>query len=157
TPHVEGLDPQAGRTNYLLGNDPSAWHADVTRFGRVAYQQVYPGIDLVYYGTNQQQLEYDFIVAPGAEPGQIGLRFSRMEGLEVNGKGDLVLHTTVGDVVEHAPVLYQEAGGQRTPVAGAYELRGDGTVGLHVGAYDASRALVIDPTLVYSSYLGGNS
>jgi hypothetical protein len=157
TPTVVGLGAQAGHANYLLGNDPTQWQTDVALYDRVAYEQVYPGVDLVFYGNDQDQLEYDLDVKPGTDPNAIALQFNGASSMMVDSAGDLVLHMTGGDVVEHAPVLYQEVGGVRQPVTGAYELDGDGTVRLRVGAYDASQALVIDPTLVYSSYLGGSA
>jgi hypothetical protein len=156
TPTVLGLDQQAGHSNYLLGNDPSQRHTGVPLFGRVAYQQVYPGIDLVFYGNDQHQLEYDFVLHPGADPSQIDLRFDGANGLDVDAQGDLVLHLAGGDVVQHAPVVYQVVDGQRRPVTGAFVLQGNGTVGLQLGSYDAGRALVIDPVLTYSTYLGGS-
>jgi hypothetical protein len=102
-----GMDQQAGTSKYLLGNDPSRWRTGIPNYGRVEYQGVYPGIDLVYYG-NQRQLEYDFVVAPGADPAGITLAFDGVESLALDAAGDLVLHTVAGDVVEHAPILYQQ-------------------------------------------------
>jgi hypothetical protein len=154
TPQVVGLDQLPGTSNYFLGNDPAQWHTDIPNYARVEYQGVYPGVDLAYYG-NQRQLEYDFVVAPGATPGVVRLSFQGTEGMALDAQGDLVLHTVGGDVVEHAPVLYQESGGVRQPVWGRYVLEGGGQVGFAVGAYDASRPLVIDPVLSYSTYLGG--
>jgi hypothetical protein len=157
-PALVGLDAQAGYANYLLGNDPTQWHANVPLYGRVAFQQVYPGIDLVFYGNDQQQLEYDLDLAPGADPNQVGLRFEGAQGLAVDGQGNLVVQLAGGDVVQQAPIVYQTgAGGNRTLVPGAYLLRGDGTVGIHLGAHDAGQALVLDPVLTYSTYLGGSA
>src|SRR5262249_38225690 len=116
----------------------------------------YPGIDVVYYGNDQQQLEYDFILSPGADPGRIGFRFDGVQELEVNAQGNLVLHLAGGDMVEHAPRVYQDLGDIQAPVTGTYVLRGDGTVGFAVGAYDSTRELVIDPVLTYGTYLGGS-
>src|SRR5262249_36239576 len=110
-PAVVGLDQQIGRSNYFIGNDPSQWHTDIPRFDRVEYQQVYAGIDVVYYGNDQHQLEYDFIVAPGANTDAIALHFDGAAGLTIDGQGDLVLHLQGGDVVQHAPVVYQDVGG----------------------------------------------
>jgi hypothetical protein len=154
-PQVTGLDELPGKSNYLIGNDPSRWHTNVANYGRVAYAGVYPGINLVYYGQ-QRQLEYDFQVAAGADPGQIRLAFTGVTGIVVDGQGNLVLHTPGGDVVEHAPVLYQETEGVRQVVAGHYVAQGAGQVGFAVGAYDPSQVLVIDPVLSYSTYLGGD-
>jgi hypothetical protein len=158
TAQAVGLDEQAGRSNYLIGNDPSQWHTDVPNFGRVAYCDVYPGINLLYYG-NQRQLEYDFVVAPGADPRAIALRFDGAERLTLDGQGNLVVHTTGGETIQHAPVLYQEIQGSRTPVSGAYVLQGQDQVDFQVGTYDPTKPLVIDPvfSLVYSTYLGGRA
>jgi hypothetical protein len=156
TARAAGQNLQAGVSNYLIGNDPTQWHTGVANYGGVRYQGVYTGIDLVYYG-NQRQLEYDFDLAPGADPAAIRLRFSGASGESLDGTGDLVLHTAGGDVIERAPVLYQTAAdGSRCPVSGGYVLAPDGTASFAVGAYDRSRPLVIDPTLSYSTYLGGS-
>jgi hypothetical protein len=153
-----GLDVLPGRTNYLVGSDPTQWHTDILRYGRVAYHDVYPGIDVVYHGTTQRQLEYDFNVAPGSDPSAINLRFEGTDQLQLDGQGNLILHTAGGDVVEHAPHLYQDIGGQQQDVSGRYVLRGVNQVGFQVAAYDSAVPLVIDPTVdtVYSTYLGGS-
>src|SRR5207237_5312688 len=100
-----GLRERSGRVNYLLGNDPSRWHTDVPTCGRVEYRGVYEGIDLAYYG-NQRQLEYDFVVAPGTDPGQIALGFSGAERLEIDAGGELVVHAGGGQVRQHQPLIY---------------------------------------------------
>jgi hypothetical protein len=153
-----GLDEQSGTSNYLIGNDPSQWHTNITNYGRVEYEKVYPGIDVVYYG-NQRQLEYDFVVAPGADPQAIQVRFQGAQSMTLDSQANLVLHTAGGDVIEHAPVLYQESNGAQQAVSGRYVLESNGQVGFAVGGYDPSRSLVIDPvySLVYSTYLGGRS
>lgn len=120
----------------------------------VRYVDVYPGIDLVYYG-NRQRLEYDFVVAPGASPDQIALTLDGVERKEVDAGGDLVAHTTAGELRQPRPVVYQEIDGARRPVTGDYVVDDDGRVRFRLGAYDTSRPLVIDPVLVYSTYLGG--
>jgi hypothetical protein len=155
SPQAAGLDELPGKSNYFIGNDPSQWHTDVANYGRVAYADVYPGINLVYYG-HQRQLEYDFQVAAGADPGRIRLAFPNVHGMELDGQGDLVLHTAGGDVVEQAPVLYQEKARVREAVAGHYVVHGADQVGFAVGAYDPRQVLVIDPVLSYSTYLGGS-
>jgi hypothetical protein len=152
---VSGLDPQAGISNYLIGKDPSQWHTNVSTYAQVRYQGVYPGVDLVYYG-NQQQLEYDFAVAPNASPGVIQLAFQGAQAVTLDSQGDVVLQTAGGDVVERAPVVYQENGGVRQDVAGRYVLEANGQIGFAVAAYDSTRELIIDPVLSYSSYLGDN-
>jgi hypothetical protein len=152
---VVGQDELPGKVNYYLGKDTSTWHTNIPTFARVEYQNVYPGIDLAYYGK-QQQLEYDFIVAPGADPRAITLGFTGADRVTIDEQGDLVLHSAGGDVRQHRPFLYQEVGGVRQEVAGNFEFRGDGQVGFRVDAYDTSRPLIIDPPVyIYSSYLGG--
>jgi hypothetical protein len=150
---ASGRDRLPGVVNYFVDDDSARWRTDVPTFGRVEYDAVYPGIDLVYYG-NQQQLEYDFVVAPGADPSRIRLAFGGADRVSLDALGNLVLHTAGGDVIQHAPVLYQQDGPGRTPVAGAFRLEGD-QVTFQVGAYDAGRPLVIDPVLSYATYLGG--
>src|SRR5262249_53111462 len=150
---VSGLDQLPGVSNYFIGNDPGKWLRDIPTYSRVEYQNVYPGINLVYYG-NQGQLEYDFVLGPGANPGGIRLSVQGTLGVGPDAAGDLRLHTAGGDVVEHAPVVYQDVGGKRQSVAGRFVLQGNGQVGFRVGAYDHRVALVIDPVLAYSTYLG---
>jgi hypothetical protein len=153
--HVVGLDKQAGVSNYFIGNDPSKWHTNVPNYAEASYQGVYRGIDLVYHGS-QQQLEYDFVVAPGTNLHAIRLAFDGVRSASLNRAGNLVLHTSGGDVVEHAPVVYQEINGRHQAVAGRYVLEGNRQVGFQVGRYDHSKPLVIDPVLSYSTYLGGS-
>ncbi len=153
---VSGLDKQAGVSNYFIGNDPSQWHTNIANYSQVEYQDVYPGVNLVYYG-NQQQLEYDFVVAPGAKPSNIQLNFQGQDSMSLDAQGDLVLHTATGDVLQHAPVVYQEINGVRQTVSGQFVLGTQGQVSFQVGAYDKGLPLTIDPMLVYSTYLGGNS
>jgi hypothetical protein len=148
-----GLQAQAGRTNYLVGSDPSQWQTDVANYGKVEYQDVYAGIDVVYYG-NQRRLEYDFVVAPGADPNVIRLAFDGVQSMKLDAGGNLVLHTASGDLVKDAPVVYQESDGARHSIAGRYLLDG-GQVRFEVGSYDHALPLVIDPILSYSTYLGG--
>lgn len=158
---VRGLSPLEGKTNYLRGKSATSWKTNISNYGRVQYDGVYPGIDLVYYG-NQRQLEYDFLVAPGKDPGQIRLSFRGAQRVEVDHNGDLLLHTPNGVVRQQRPALYQTRNGQRQTVAGSYQLltgarKTDGAalVGFKVAKYDATRPLVIDPVLTYSTYLGG--
>jgi hypothetical protein len=151
-----GQDQQPGVTNYYLGNDPSQWHIGIPNFGRVDDQGIYPGIDLAYYSA-QGQLEYDFDLAPGADPALIALRFQGAQSVALSGAGDLILHTTGGDVVEKAPVAHQEMGGHQVTVPARFVARKDGSFGFAVGRYERSQPLVIDPVLTYSTYLGGSS
>jgi Domain of unknown function DUF11/Beta-propeller repeat len=152
---VTGANQLPGKSNYLIGNDPSKWHRDIPQYARVRYQEVYPGVDLVYYG-NQGQLEYDFEVAPGADPRQIALRFEGPEKAKLDASGNLVVASSGGEVRLKAPHIYQQLGVQQQPVAGRFALRQDGKVGFEVAAYDRRRTLVIDPVLTYSSYFGGS-
>jgi uncharacterized repeat protein (TIGR01451 family) len=155
-PQVTGVERQAGETSYFIGNDRSQWRTNIGNYAQVRYESVYPGIDVIYYG-NQRQLEYDFVVAPGANPDRIRLAFAGADKMYLDANGELVLNTAVGEVQQHKPVLYQEVDGVRREVAGRYVIKGARKVGFEVGAYDRSRALVIDPVLVYSTYLGGTS
>ena len=151
---VNGLDQLPGQRNYFIGNDPAKWHTDVPTFRAVSYQEIYPGISLTYYG-NQQQLEYDFVIAPGADPRLIRMAFASGSRPRISAAGDLVLQTSVGEIRQRKPIIYQEIDGQRQLVAGNFVLLGRQQAGFEVGPYDRSKSLVIDPTLVYSTYLGG--
>ena len=150
-----GANQLPGKSNYLIGNNPANWHRNIPQFAQVRYQNIYRGVDLVYYG-NQGELEYDFEVAPGADPGQIALRFPGLGKASLDGSGNLVLASGGGEVQLKAPHVYQEFGTEHRPVAGRYALRPDGEVAFDLGAYDRGRALVIDPVLSYSTYLGGS-
>ncbi|CBE68996.1 MAG: hypothetical protein F9K13_11270 [Candidatus Methylomirabilis oxygeniifera] len=152
---VVGIEKLPGRVHYLRGNDPTTWRADIPIYAKVHNQSVYPGINLVYYGT-QGQLEYDLLVAPGADPKAITLRFEGATRLSLDARGDLVLHTADGHIRLQKPLLYQEMEGTRRAVSGGYVIKGPHHVGFHVGAYDTNRALVIDPVVVYSTLLGGS-
>jgi hypothetical protein len=153
-PKISGVDELPGKSNYFIGNDPAKWRTNVPAYAKVNYQQVYPGVDLVYHGT-QGKLEYDFVVAPGADPGVIRLSFEGAERLELDAQGDLVLRTAAGELRQHRPVVYQEVAGARHAVSGNYVLRERREAGFEIARYDASQPLVIDPVLSYSTYLGG--
>jgi uncharacterized membrane protein len=152
---AEGLERLPGTSHYLTGNDPAKWRRNVPRYARVAYRNVYPGIDLVYYGTAARRLEHDFIVAPGADPSAIALAFEGARDLEVDAHGNLAVHLQDGEVTFHKPDVYQESNGGRTSVGGGYRLTGANEAAFEVAAYDTDRPLVIDPVLSYSTYLGG--
>ncbi|MCH7923184.1 MAG: SBBP repeat-containing protein [Nitrospinae bacterium] len=160
-PRVTGQDELAGKSNYFIGNDPSQWRTNVPNYRKVHYEAVYAGIDLVYYG-NQQALEYDFVVQPGADAEAITLAFTGLtegEGpaaMEIDEQGDLIVHIEGGELRQPKPFVYQEVGGARREIEGRYVLKGASQVGFEVGAYDAGQALVIDPVLIYSTYLGGS-
>lgn len=144
-----------GIVNYLLGNDAAAWKTGIPTYERARFREVYPGIDLVYYG-NQSQLEYDFVVAAGARPDQISLRFSGADAVSVEASGELALKIGDRQIRWRVPVAYQEINGIRSPVSAAYRKLSEDHVGFVLGEYDVARPLVIDPLLVYSTYLGGN-
>ncbi|MEP7342177.1 MAG: SBBP repeat-containing protein [Acidobacteriota bacterium] len=152
-PRISGLDEQAGKSNYFLGNDARQWKTDVPNYGKVKYEGVYPGVDVVYYG-NQQQLEYDFIIAPGADPKQIKLSFAGAEQMCLDENGDLVLETKAGEVRQHKPVVYQEINGVKQEITSRYTRKEKGEVGFEVGSYDVNKPLVIDPVLSYVAVLG---
>ena len=153
-PKIAGADELPGKTNYFIGDDPKQRRENVPTYARVNYQQVYPGVDLVYHGTNGK-LEYDFVVAAGADPRVIRLTFEGAEPLELNAQGELVVRTAAGELRQHKPVVYQEVAGARHAISGSYVLRGRSEAGFEVAQYDASQPLIIDPVLSYSTYLGG--
>ena len=149
-----------GRSNYFKGNDPVKWATDVPRFTRVESKDVYDGIDMAWYGREDGRMEYDLIVSPGADTGQIRLEFDGADTVSVDSAGDLVIDTPAGAVRHAKPVIYQEIGSAKKPVEGAYVIDG-GRVGFSLGDYDRSKTLTIDPIpappLLFSSFLGGNA
>ncbi|MEO7725271.1 MAG: SBBP repeat-containing protein [Chthoniobacterales bacterium] len=153
---VTGEEELAGKVNYFIGRDPAKWRTDVATYAKIRYEEVYPGIDLVYYG-NQGQLEYDFVVGPGADPARIGLKVAGAQKVSLNGEGQLVVQTAGGTVRWDKPTVYQQAGGERRAVKGKYVLRRGHELGFEVAAYDTTKPLIIDPTLVYSTFLGGSN
>ena len=157
---VSGSDLLPGKINYYVGNDPSKWRIGVRQYGRVTYSGIYPGVDLTYYG-NQQQLESDFVVAPGADPRSIEFEVAGARETRLDDQGNLVLATSAGDVQLLRPGIYQVINGVRHQVAGRYSLRGKAggkdRVGFEIAKYDTHSTLIIDPTLVYATYLGGSN
>ncbi len=149
-----GEDPQPGKANYFSGNDPAKWQHDVPMYGKVRLQGVYPGIDLVYHGQ-QGQLEYDFVVAPGADASAIHMNFDGTK-VELAANGDLLLPVTSAgtEVRFHKPVVYQIKDGARQPVDGRFVIAKDRQVRFTLGAYDRGRELVIDPELIFLGALG---
>jgi len=154
--HVAGADQLPGKVNYFIGNDPAKWRSNVSTYSKVQYAGVYPGVDLVYYG-NQRQLEYDFVVAAGADPKPIRLEFAGAKKLKLTADGDLTISAANGEIAFHKPVLYQIKDGLRQPVEGRFSLLAKHAVGFALGYYDHAKPLVIDPVLSYSTYLGGSS
>lgn len=156
---VEGLDRLPGRTSYFIGNDPKKWVTDVPTYAKVRYRNLYPGIDLVFYGNDRNQLEYDFVLAPGANPDAIRVRFEGVEKLTASRDGDVIATLPGGvRIVQHQPLVYQMRNGRRERVNGRCVIRGKNTIGFMLAAYDRHRAVSIDPklTLKYSTYLGGS-
>ena len=149
---LSGVERLSGSVNYFLGSNASAWRTGVPTFARVRIESLYPGIDLVYR-QQQRELEYDFIVAPGADPGVIVLRFEGADRLELSADGELTLEAAGSRIFQHKPLLYQTVEGSRREVPGHYELK-DNAVRFSVGRYDTNLSLVIDPVLSYATYLG---
>lgn len=146
-----------GKSNYLIGNDRHKWQSDIPTYASVRGQSVYPGIDVVYYGADQRRLEYDFVVSPGADPANVRLSFAGPQSLSIDADGSLRMQLQDSEVVQPAPVIYQESNGQRETVAGHYVLAGANEVTFAIGDYDHTRTLVIDPQIVYASYHGGSN
>ena len=149
-----GLAPQPGVVSYFIGNDPKNWRSGIPTYGKVNYGQIYPGVDLIFYG-NQRQLEYDFVVAPGADPSRIAWRIDGARA-SIDAEGNLVLSAPNGPASFKKPVLYQMNGDQKTPVEGSFAVAGH-EIRFRLGSYDHSRALIIDPVLSYATYLAGSS
>jgi hypothetical protein len=160
--HV-GLSKLVTKTNYFIGNNPQKWRTNISTYAKVQQHDVYPGVDLVYYG-NQQQLEYDFVVSPGADYDAIKLDFEGPEKVEIESNGDLALYVEASVVRQHKPFIYQEVDGRRRSIDGGYVLisaQGEHNsnsyqIGFRVDEYDRSKDLIIDPVLSYSTYLGGS-
>jgi len=162
-PQIVGLDKLPGVSNYFIGNDRHKWRTNVAHYAKIEYKNVYPGVNLIYYG-NQGKLEYDWVVEPGANPNAVrlaiqqwgrGANGSKSSGARLDRRGNLLIHTASGDLVQSTPVVYQNVAGRRRAVKARYTFTGTDRVGFAVGAYDTSKPLVIDPVLAYSTYLGG--
>jgi hypothetical protein len=163
--HLVGGNPQSqiiadsklpGRSNYFIGNDRSQWHANVAQYARISYRDAYPGVNLAFYGV-QKQLEFDFIVAPGALPTAIRLGVTGAQRLATDDSGNLILASSAGDLLLHKPVAYQQKDGARQPVEARFDLQAKNQVSFKLGNYDHSRELVIDPSVSYATYLGGTA
>jgi hypothetical protein len=152
---IVGVDELPGQSHYFIGNDPQHWRTHIDHYRRVRYEGIYPGVDLVYYG-NQGQLEYDFVVGRGADPRAIKLTFAGAREVRLGAEGQLVLSFGDGQIQQLKPVIYQEVQGVRKEIGGGYRMEGQAQVSFEVGRYDKTRPLVIDPMLVYSTYLGGS-
>ena len=155
-PHatLEGEHKLQGTTNYLLGNDRSRWKQGIPNYERARYEEIFPGIDLVYYG-NQNSVEYDFVVSPGASPDDIRLELQGPDSIALDREGNLTMRVGPETVTFEAPEVYQEIEGKRHPIAGEFVLLPENQIGFTLGAYDPHITLVIDPVLSYATYLGG--
>jgi hypothetical protein len=156
---IAALNQTDHRVNYFIGKDPDKFYTDIPTYQAVVYEQAYTGIDLKFYGQGRQ-LEYDIVVQPGADPNQVKLAYQGVKKLEDTQEGDLALILPDGGhLLQKKPLVYQEIAGQRVPVEGKFRLCRQGahvTCGFALAAYDKTRALVIDPVLIYSTYLGGS-
>jgi len=153
---IVGEDPLPGKVNYFFGNDPSKWRTDVPTYRRVRFEDVYRGIDLVYYGNQSGRLEYDFVVRPGADPNAIRLTLRGPGTLGRDGNGDLVLKSAAGSIGLDRPVVYQETAEGRVERSGEYALAGGRRVAFRLAEYDRNLPLVIDPVLQWATFLGGS-
>jgi hypothetical protein len=153
-PQVTGVDRLPGASNYFIGSDRERWRTNIPTFAAVRFREVYAGIDLVYRGT-RGRLEYDLEVAAGADPEKIALTIDGARSLAIDARGNLIVRTSTGDIVENAPLVYQSIGGHRRIVSGGYVVRRNRQVTFKLGVYDKRQPIVIDPLLTYSSYLGG--
>ncbi len=151
----EGNAKLPGFVNYIRGTDPDKWKHDIATYQKVRFRNVYPGIDVVYYG-NQGQLEFDFIVAPGSDPGAILLDFDGAGKLKIDAGGNLAATVEGSELRIRTPVIYQEVAGVRKPVVGRFHLEGNHRASFQLASYDKLQALIIDPTIVYSTVVGGS-
>ncbi len=138
---ITGQAPLPGKANYLRGEDPKQWHTHIPTYAQVKYDQIYPGIDLIYYGR-QHQLEYDFIIEPGADPQAIHLAFRGAKSLRLD-KGQLVLVTATGEASLYKPLLYQKIEGEKHVITGGYVRQGPQQVGFQIEDYNPAYPLVI--------------
>lgn len=156
SPVIQSLGEAAHRTHYLIGDDPSQFRTDIANFERVVYGDVYPGVDVVFYGQNGR-IEYDFILKPGSDLSNIELAFVGARDVRIGSEGDLVVETASGTITQHRPTVFQEVDGKRALVAGGYRSVGTNRFKFEVAAYDRTQPLTIDPILTYSTYMGGTS
>jgi hypothetical protein len=153
TPELVGQERSEHKTNYFVGDHPSDYRTDIPNYARVLYRQVYPGIDVAFYGRNGA-VEYDLLLRPGADPGRIEMDFAGAEKLELDASGDLLIHTGAGVLTQHRPAVFQERDGAREAVAADYRVVDGNKVRLQVASYDPGRTLTVDPILSYSTYIG---
>jgi Bacterial Ig-like domain (group 2)/Divergent InlB B-repeat domain len=153
-PEFQGLQELPGKVNYLIGKNEATWHTNVALFSEVQVAKVYRGVDLLFHG-DQRQLEYDFVVAPGADPSRIGFKIRGAKKIEIAANGDLILHTADSEFEMRKPVIYQGEGASRNEVRGKFVLSGKNEVHFALGPYDHAEKLVIDPAIDYATFLGG--
>jgi hypothetical protein len=153
---VEGHQPLQGKVNYLIGNDRSQWHTGIPTFREVQYSNVWPGVDMVWYGA-PNKLEYDFVIKAGHNVSSVRLMFKGADRLRIDEQGNLLMDVAGEEMVQSAPRVYQDQDQGRVNISGKYVIKGKHEVGFEVGAYDLNKPLVIDPILSYSSYIGGDS
>lgn len=153
-PKLTGVSELVGKVNYFIGNDPKKWLTNISTYKKVKYEDIYSGVDLIYYG-NQEKLEYDLVVAPNTDPRKITLKFEGAKKLKLNKDGNLILQTNRGEIIQQKPIIYQEVSGLKKEINGGYILKANNEIGIQVDKYDIKRPLVIDPELVYSTFLGG--
>ncbi len=153
---IIGLDELTGKSNYFLGNDPTKWRTNVPHFARVRYAEVYDGIDLVFYGTSNRDVEFDFHIWPGADPDQIRLAFEGADQIRTEESGDVLLAAGSVQVRLKKPNAFQQSASGRREVAARYSVRGGREVAFQFDGYSEQEALILDPVLVYSTFLGGD-
>jgi uncharacterized protein (TIGR03437 family) len=154
-PRIKGHDKLSSTSNYFFGKDSASWRGGVPNYAGVLYEKIYPGVDLLFYG-NQRLIEHDFVVAPGASPGRIHFAVNGASRVALNAEGELEMRVGEAEIRLRKPGVYQETGEIREEIPGRYRLLARNEVGFEIGAYDSSRPLVIDPVLVYSTYLGSS-
>ncbi len=155
TAEMVGVGRLRGIVNYFVGNDATQWRTNVPTYAAIVYRELYPGIDLRYDGEGGV-LKGTYIVAPGADPDLIQFTFEGVDRLEIEEQGDLVLYVPDGEIRQEAPYIYQESDGIEQAIAGRYVLQGKHRVGFQIADYDSTKPLLIDPSLSYSTYLGGS-
>lgn len=154
-PLITGRNKLQGKSNYFIGNNPADWHTDIPHYEKVLYEEIYDGINLLFYG-NRGRLEYDFIVSPGSDPGTISIGIEGADHIEVDARGNLVMQTAAGKKIFEKPFIYQEINGRRTGIPGGYVLHDQSRIGFQVSSYDNAKPLVIDPVLQYLTSFDGS-
>jgi hypothetical protein len=155
SPQITGAEKLPGRVDYFIGDNPSKWRTNVPSYARVKYRSIYPGVDLIFYG-NQRELEYDFVIAPQADPKSIALEVEGASTLRIDAGGNLVMSLQDGEVELQKPIVYQQVNGVQREILAAYALAGPNRVTFAVSGYDRSLPLVVDPVFIFNSYVGGS-